>query len=88
MNLITETIDYFVSTLNMIWNSLAYIVVPGTGVNGQFLFVFTLIFGFSIAFIKKKFAPPMKVDTELPDDLSLEKKKQTYQNISKKDLWW
>lgn len=82
MSLISEAVSFFVNIFNLTWYALGRVYVPGTGVNGQFLFIFTLLLTLGWKTVLQKTLPPVKVDNVEIDNS--EKKKQTYNKISRK----
>lgn len=80
--IITEAVDFFVYSLNTIWWAIGRIYIPGTNINGQFLFIFTLILTLGWKIVLAKTLPPMKVDNvEIENN---PKKEEKYDKISHK----
>jgi len=80
--IITEAVDFFVYSLNTIWWAIGRIYIPGTNINGQFLFIFTLILTLGWKIVLAKTLPPMKVDNvEINNN---PKKQEKYDKISRK----
>lgn len=80
--IITEAVDFFVYSLNTIWWAIGRIYIPGTNINGQFLFIFTLILTLGWKIVLAKTLPPMKVDNvEIENN---PKKEEKYDKISRK----
>lgn len=90
--IITETVKFFVETLDMIWWALGRIYIPDTGINGQFLFIFTLLLTLGWKIVLQRTLPPVKVDNIEIENSG--KKEQTYnrfsrkRKVSNKDLYW
>ena len=81
--IIIEFIDFFVYSLDLIWWSLGRVYIPETPVNGQFLFIFTLILTLGWKVVLQRTLPPVKVDN-IEISNNSEKKKQTFNRISRK----
>lgn len=80
--IIIEAVEFFVYSLNTIWWALGRVYIPGTNVNGQFLFIFTLLLTLGWKIILVRIMPPVKVDNvEIKNH---EKDSQTYNKISRK----
>ena len=92
---IQESIKFFVEIMDMSWWALGRVFIPGTSVNGQFIFIFTLLLTLGWKLVLQRTMPPVKVDNiEIPNSNTTGKQNQTYQSftrkrkVSKKDLYW
>lgn len=80
--IIVEAVEFFVYTLDTVWWSLGRLYIPGTNINGQFLFIFALLLALGWKIVLAKTLPPIKVDNvEISNN---PKKEQTYNRISRK----
>lgn len=82
MSLISEAVSFFVNIFDLTWFALGRVYIPGTSVNGQFIFIFTLLLTLAWKLVLQKTLPPVKVDNVEIDNS--EKRKQTYNRISRK----
>jgi len=80
--IIVEGVKFFVYTLDLIWWSLGRLYIPGTSVNGQFLFIFASLLALGWKILQSKILPPVRVDNvEIKNN---GKNEETYNKISRK----
>ena len=83
--IISEAVNFFVYTLDLIWWSIGRIYIPGTSFNGQFIFIFTLLITLAWKLVLQRTLPPVKVDNiEIDNKDKIDKRKQTYNRFSKR----